>query len=311
MQKCSKSLHGSGGPTLIDSDIWKHILCCKSYVRDSEHLAESIANLAKRLCSESVHPDCLREFTAGRLLPLDKGADSEGNPGVRPIGIGEALRRLVGKCVISIMRSDIQQAAGGLQMCTGIRSGIEAAVHMNERSWEDEGTEAVLLVDADNAFNRLNRKVALHNIQQSCPLLHMYLTNHYQTPAQLFVANTESDLISLDSQEGCTQGDVAAMAFYSLGIKPLVADLASNCCSTRNCKQSWHADDSAASGKLRYIRQWWDCLNEAGPKYGYFPNPGKTVLLLKNPDDLPEATALFEGTGVKFSTDGKRYLGAA
>ena len=130
-------------------------------------------------------------------------------------------------------------------------------------------------------------------------------------PAHLYVANTESHLISLDSEEGCTQGDVAAMAFYALGIKPLVADLAVNCCSTVNCKQSWYADDSAASGRLQYIRHWWDRLNEAGPKYGYFPNPGKTVLLLKNPDDLPEARALFEGTGVKFSTDGKRYLGAA
>ena len=30
----------------------------------------------------------------------------------------------------------------------------------------------------------------------------------------------------------------------------------------------------------------------------------KMVLLLKNPDDLIQATALFEGTGVQFETDG-------
>ena len=202
-------------------------------------------------------------------------------------------------------------AAGCLQMCTGIRSGIEAAVHMNENAWNDESTEAILLVDADNAFNRLNRKVALHNIQQTCPSLHIYLSNHYQTTASLFVSNaTRSDIFALNSEEGCTQGDVASMALYALGIKPLVTDLAINTCSPEHCKQSWYADDSAALGKLQHIKKWWDQLNALGPKYGYFPNPKKTVLLLKNDEDVPRARALFQGTGVQFNTSGKRYLGA-
>ena len=180
VQKCSMTLKGSGGPTRIDSDAWRHILNCKSYARESQNLAESIAAVARILCTESIHPFCLKEFTASRLVPLDKGDDNEGNPGVRPIGIGEVLRRIIGKCVVSVLKPDIQHAAGCLQLCTGIRSGIEAAVHMNEKAWGDDSTEAVLLVDADNAFNRLNRKVALHNIQQICPPMYTYLLNHYQ-----------------------------------------------------------------------------------------------------------------------------------
>ena len=46
-------------------------------------------------------------------------------------------------------------------MCTGIRSGIEAAVHMNEKAWKDEETEAVLLVDANNAFNILKSQSSI------------------------------------------------------------------------------------------------------------------------------------------------------
>ena len=101
------------------------------------------------------------------------------------------------------------------------------------------------------------------------------------------------------------------MALYSLGVQPLVNDLATHCCTDDNCKQSWYADDSGAAGRLRYLRQWWDRLNSMGPKYGYYPNSKKTILLLKNPDDLAEARAMFRGTGVKFKTDGHRYLGAA
>ena len=306
------SLNGSGGPTRIDSDAWKHILNCRSYARESQNLAESIAAVARILCTEDVHPGCLREFTASRVVPLDKGVDKEGNPGVRPIGIGEVLRRIIGKCVVSLLKADVQHAAGCLQLCTGIRSGIEAAVHMNEQAWHDDSTEAVLLVDADNAFNRLNRKVALHNVQQICPPMYKYLFNHYQSPAHLVIANSsDSEPFDLSSDEGCTQGDVGAMAFYALGVKPLVDKLDSKCCHPNNCKQSWYADDSGAIGRLIAIKKWWDTLISLGPKYGYFPKPEKTVLLLKHPDDVRQANAIFENTGIKLKLDGHRYLGAA
>ena len=115
----------------------------------------------------------------------------------------------------------------------------------------------------------------------------------------------------LNSDRVTTQGDVAAMAFYALGIKPLVDELDSKCCDPRLCKQFWYADDSGSIGKLVKIRKWLDTLNTLGPKYGYFPNPSKTVLLLKNPEVTHQAKALFKDTGVQIRTDGQRYLGAA
>ena len=178
IQRSSKNLSGSGGPTLIDADTWKYFLCSRSYGRLPLHLAEVICGLAKRLCTEKVHPDCLEEYIACRLIPLDKGADKHGNPGIRPIGIGETLRRIVGKSVTTILKSDIQAAGGCLQTCTGIRAGIEAAIHATSEAWSKQSTEAILQVDADNAFNRLNRKVALHNIQEVCPSIRMFLQNH-------------------------------------------------------------------------------------------------------------------------------------
>ena len=309
IQKCSKNLHGSGGPTQIDSEVWKHILCSRSYGREPSNLAESIAGLAKRLSSENIHPQCLREFTSSRLIPLDKGCDSTGKPGVRPIGIGEVLRRIISKAVLSLLKSDIQNAAGTLQMCTGLRSGIEAAIHMTNATWQDESTEAMLFVDADNAFNRLNRKAALHNVKQLCPSLHTFLMNHYQCPSDLIVSNPLSDPLFLSSEEGATQGDVLAMALYALGIKPLINELASQV-PVSVCKQSWYADDSNGAGRLRALKKWWDTLVELGPKFGYFPKPKKTVLVVKN-QHLAEATRIFENSGVKLTIEGHRHLGAA
>ena len=101
------------------------------------------------------NPACIASFVACRLIALDK------NPGARPIGIGDIARRIIAKSVLMIISGDIQDAAGTRQLCAGQIAGIEAAVHVVCSAFKEEGTEAVLLVDASNAFNFLNRKTAL------------------------------------------------------------------------------------------------------------------------------------------------------
>ena len=211
VQKTARFMKGSGGPTLVDADIWKHFLCSKVFGRTSVDLCQAVADLSKILCVEDVHPECLTEFIACRLVPLDKGETREGKPGVRPIGIGEVLRRLVGKLLIGILKEDITNAAGPLQTCAGVKAGIEAAIHTMRQVYEDPNTEAVLLVDAENAFNNLNRKAALMNIKEICPPLYRYLQNTYQQPAKLIIPGDNNSYETLLSDEGTTQGDVAAM----------------------------------------------------------------------------------------------------
>ena len=308
IQTSSRQLSGSGGPTLVDADAWKYFLCSRAYGKQTYHLAEAVSSLAKRLCSEKIHPDSLQELIAGRLIPLDKGADSSGNIGIRPIGIGETLRRVIGKSVMFILKSDIQSAGGCLQTCTGVKSGIEASIHATSNAWSHPSTECLLQVDADNAFNRLNRKVALHNIREICPPLYTYLHNHYQTAAHLFVTERSKQELFY-SDEGCTQGDPSAMAFYALGTKPLIDTLA-NYCDQVNCKQNWYADDSSAIGKLKMVKEWWLKLNVMGPKFGYFPKPSKSFLVLKDKSMLQVATNLFADTEIQITCQGQRHLGA-
>ena len=103
IEKAAHNVSGSGGPTHIDSDGWKQILCSKQYGKLPFQLCGAVSELAKQLCTEEVDPECLNEFVACRLVPLDKGSDRSGKPGVRPIGIGEVLRRIVGKAVIGVI----------------------------------------------------------------------------------------------------------------------------------------------------------------------------------------------------------------
>ncbi len=106
--------------------------------------------MARRLATEKFDPISLEAFLASRLIPLDKC------PGIRPIGIGEIPRRIIAKAICRHLRPDIQSAAGPLQLCAGQQAGCEAAIHAIHQLFQTEDCEEVLLVDADNAFNRLN-----------------------------------------------------------------------------------------------------------------------------------------------------------
>ena len=174
VRKVANKMKGSGGPTQVDADAWRDFTCAKALGKAPEQLCVAIADAAKILCVEEIHPDCLEEYNAGRLVPLDKGAAKDGTPGVRPIGIGEMLKRLIGKLLIHVVKKDITDAAGPLQTCSGLKAGIEAAIHAMRGKFGDDESEGILLVDAENAFNKLNRKTALQNIKVLCPPFYRY-----------------------------------------------------------------------------------------------------------------------------------------
>ena len=141
------------------------------------------------------------------------------------------------------------------------------------RSFQHEETDAVMLVDASNAFNSLNRAAALRNIRVLCPALATFAINTYQAPARLFVTG-DKELISA---EGTTQGDPLAMSMYALSLQPLISHLQ----AVSQAEQCWFADDATGCGSLQDIRLWWDELIVAGPDLGYYPNAGKCLLVLK------------------------------
>ena len=137
----------------------------------------------------------IEAYLSCRLIPLNK------LPGVRPVGIGEVIRRIIGKTVIATVKSQIVQCAGPLQLCAGQRSGCEAAAHAMTQAFDQDDSEAIL-VDAANALNSINRKVLLPNIQYLCPVLAIYTINCYQSHSRLFVQGGKE----ISSAEGTTQG---------------------------------------------------------------------------------------------------------
>ena len=157
---------------------------------------------------------------------------------IRPIGFGEVLRRIVGKTIAGFLKEEIKEASGPLQVCTGHSAGSEAATHAMSQVFVEEGTDGILLIDASNAFNQMNRSVALHNIQITCKEMSLYIINTYRSPSRFFICGGGKIL----SQEGTTQGDPLAMPWHSLNTSIMIQSLRTR---TPGVKQVWIADDSA------------------------------------------------------------------
>ena len=300
VRRAASRTKGGAGPSGLDANGWCRILTSNSYGTSSSDLCKSLALVIKRLCTEKVNPKSIEALLASRLIPLDK------NPGLRPIGVGEILRRIAGKVVTSALREEIISSVGCLQTCAGLEAGCESTIHAMRNQFDEEETEAVLLVDASNAFNSINRKAFLHNVGIVCPPLATFVRNCYAENLRLFVIGG----VEISSKEGTIQGDPAAMAVYAVAILPLIIMLVDASVSKNHATISaGFADDLTAAGKIKELLFWWKKLCSLGPDFGYYPEAKKSWLIAKEKFESA-ARKIFTDSQVNVTVEGKRHLGA-
>ena len=194
---------------------WRRL--CTSFQGVLGELCSGIDLFARHLCTSYHSPGLLSSFLTCHLIGLGK------QPGVRSIGICKVVRRTVAKAALSVICS---------QLRGGQVAGAETAIHSVRMLFAYNDCDAILLSDANIAFNSLNRIVALHNIRQLCPPFPTLLINNYHSPACLFISG---DILM--SEEGTTQGDPLAMSMYALATIPLLKQLISD------MEQVWYVDD--------------------------------------------------------------------
>ena len=65
--------------------------------------------MTRTLCTQYIDPMTIEPLVANRLIPLDKGEGA-----VRPIGVGEVLRGICGKFLMTVVNKDVLDASGSL-----------------------------------------------------------------------------------------------------------------------------------------------------------------------------------------------------
>ena len=110
---------GAGGLCGVNANGFRRILACKSFKQSSSKLCDVLAQMAKIMCTQYIDPTTIEPLMASRLIPLDKGEGA-----VRPIGVGEVLRRILAKCVMNVAKEDVAHASRSRQLCAGQKSGM-------------------------------------------------------------------------------------------------------------------------------------------------------------------------------------------
>ena len=162
-----------------------------------------------------------------------------------------------------------------------------------------------MLVDASNAFNSINKNVFLHNVEVICPSIARYVKNCYSVNSRLFIIGGGE----IQSTEGTTQGDPAAMVIYAIAIIPLIFMLVEIRMQDNNhTKTAAYAGDLTVAGPIDQIRIWWNRLCRSGPKFGYFSEGSKLWIAVRE-NAKERAQTISDNTKIKIATDGQRHLG--
>eukprot|EP00731_Ephydatia_muelleri_P026576 Em0018g676a len=98
---------------------------------------------------------------------------------------------------------------------------------------------------------------------------------------------------ALLSKEGVMQGDPLSMLMYASSTLPLIKSLY----NPSTLVQNWYTDDSSCTAKLPHLLKWFQMLCELGPKYGYYPEPKKTILIV-DPTFKDEANVIVQPFGI-------------
>lgn len=149
---------------------------------------------------------------------------------LRPIGIGEALRRIAGKCILLQEGEALgAELAKRGQFGVGFKNGTETIYHMTAKVLEALHASGVPCgsseSDATNAYCSIHRSAIQRGIAKHSPQLLPVFDFLYGPNAQAkayFYAGPADPVGSCDLPSGVHQGDVLGPLFFAYGFDELV-----------------------------------------------------------------------------------------
>ena len=259
------------GPSCLRANHLKEAVFCPSPIRAEVALKGlvGIVNLLSAGCA----PRCIIPFLCGASLIACQKKDG----GLRPIAIGEVLRRLTSKCVARAVQSEAVDILSPLQVGVGIPAGCEAIVHslaslLNNSSILPE-SRCVLLVDFSNAFNSIDRGHMFEEARSRIPSISSWLECCYSSQPLLFFG--EHTILSCC---GVQQGDPLGPLGFALALHPIVERIKREVPGL--LLNSWYLDDGTLCGSISDICSALDIIETDGPSRGLFLNRSKSHLFV-------------------------------
>eukprot|EP00731_Ephydatia_muelleri_P012305 Em0006g1199a len=220
-------------------------------------ICSSLRDLVNLLSSGKA-PTSVSTFLAGGSLTALNKFKPGCLPDVRPIAVGEALRRLTGKCLCSLIKYKASEFFQSLQF------GVACA----------SGSEQVILDEC-----------ALH-----FPELLPWATWCYAAHPLLW-----HPMGRIFSETGVQQGNPLGPLLFALVLQKILNAIDADDDCIHILYQAWYLDDGTLAGKKSAILRALSLLDSIGPSLGIFKNMSKCELFCKGDTRAPIGDYLFCG----------------
>ena len=256
----------SGGPDRLKPQHLKD-MTEDSLGEDAKNLLDALVLFFNEIVFKGKVPmEACAFFYGGNLIALSKKCG-----GIRPIAIGNTLRRLASKIAMSTVTELQKELFWPHQLGVGVKLGGEIACHairefVTKPIMEDQ---LILKTDFSNAYNCLRRDTMLERVQKHAPTLYCMAWQAYSSPSNLIFGDEGTIL----SQSGIQQGDPMGSFLFALTTR----DLMLSCKSPLN---AWYLDDVVLGGQLQSVKEDLNKIVEAKKSLGLTVNFSKCELML-------------------------------
>ena len=235
---------------------------------------DSIARLSSDFAWGRLSAEAVAILASARLIPIGK----KGN-GVRPIAVGELIRRIAGKVLVARYQATVTTELAPYQVGVGSRLGAESIIHKS-RAWISQAPpdHVLLQLDFKNAYNTLSREQILKAVAKHCPSFLPYAISCYGNPATLFASG-----FTIASEEGEHQGCPCGPLFFAvttLGLARKAHDLSGGW-------SHWYLDDGYIAGPRTKVNAALDVIEADAKGLGLILNRGKCGLMVRDHMPLP------------------------
>ena len=211
-------------------------------------------------------PTLVSRFLAGgSLIALNKNKEGCA-PDIRPIAVGETLRRLVGKCMCALLKVKAADFFQPLQFGVACRAGAEKVTHglricIEEHRGDDDFV--AFKVDMKNAFNVVSRQAVVDECTTFFPELLPWVSWCYGSHPLIW-----HPLGHISSESGVQQGDPLGPLLFALVLQKLISSVDADDECVDLLYQAWYLDDGVIAGDRPAVSRAMHIIEEMGSALG-------------------------------------------
>jgi hypothetical protein len=242
-------------------------------------IPDALSDVLHLLERQHVPPDVIALLFGARLVGLEKPGSIPTALCLRPIAVGETIRRMLGNLHCRALSGDIRNLLSNFhQFGVAVPAAADAISSAARRfALSMPSSYAIVKLDFRNAYNCVFRQVFVDRVTQHFPVLLPYVRLAYGNPSRLQFNTT-----ALSSSRGVQQGDPLSPLLFSLVLLHLI-EATFAVTPIRPELHAWFLDDAILGGPIDELNTFIEKMIPIAASLGLTLNDRKCEVI-SDPD---------------------------